>query len=162
MKGHSVLTAAMLMLAAGTVQAHGEASKSHASASDPEEMVMPYGRTGSPGKATRTVDIDMKDTMRFLPDNLIVKRGETVRLRVKNSGQLLHELVLGRAEDLEEHAALMRKFPEMEHDEPNMVHVQPGKTGDIVWTFDTSGEFRFACLIPGHFEAGMTGKVTVK
>ena len=163
MKPQPLLVAALLMLAAGTVQAHGDKSESHESAaSELVEMVTPFGRAGEPGTATRTMHIDMKDTMRFLPDNLTVKSGETVRLLVKNSGQLLHELVLGRAEDLEKHAALMRKFPEMEHDEPNMVHVKPGKTGEVVWTFDKPGDFRFACLIPGHFEAGMTGKVTVK
>lgn len=163
MKGRSILAVTMLMLAAGTSQAHGDAPRSHASAGEPEGMVTPYGRSGGePGNTARTVHIDMQDAMRFAPDHLVVQRGETVRLEARNSGQLLHELVLGRAEDLEKHAALMRRFPEMEHDEPNMVHVQPGKTGSILWTFDTPGEFRFACLIPGHFEAGMTGKVTVE
>ena len=104
----------------------------------------------------------MSDTMRFTPDSVTVKRGETIRFLVKNEGKILHEMVLGNDEGLKEHAALMRKFPEMEHDEPYMVHVSPGKTGQMIWTFDKPGEVVFACLIPGHYEAGMTGKVTTK
>jgi uncharacterized cupredoxin-like copper-binding protein len=104
----------------------------------------------------------MSDTMHFSPDSLRVKRGETIRFVVKNDGKLLHEMMLGSERSLEEHAALMRKFPEMEHDEPYMVHVEPGKTGEMVWTFDKTGQIGFACLIPGHFEAGMTGKVIAK
>jgi uncharacterized cupredoxin-like copper-binding protein len=49
----------------------------------------------------------------------------------------------------------------MEHDEPYMVHVAPGKTGEMTWTFNRAGDFEFACLIPGHYEAGMIGKVNV-
>ena len=80
---------------------------------------------------------------------------------VKNSGAQLHEMVIGAAEELKEHAALMRKFPGMEHDEPYMAHVTPGKSGTIVWQFTRPGEFRYGCLIPGHFEAGMAGRITV-
>jgi len=42
-----------------------------------------------------------------------------------------------------------------------MAHVAPGKTGEIVWTFNRAGEFDFACLIPGHYDAGMVGKIKV-
>ena len=138
---------------------HGSPSTA---STDNEELSTPFGRPGDPKSVSRTVPIRMSDTMRFSPDSLNVKRGETIRFVVKNEGKLLHEMVLGSQKSLEEHAALMRKFPEMEHDEPYMVHVEPGKTGEIVWTFDKSGEIGFACLIPGHFEAGMTGKVIAK
>ena len=99
--------------------------------------------------------------MRFKPDRLTVRVGETVRFVMHNNGKLMHELVLGTASVLEEHAALMRKFPDMEHDEPHMAHVPSGKRGEVVWKFNRPGEFAFACLIAGHYEAGMTGKVTV-
>lgn len=69
-------------------------------------------------------------------------------------------MVLGTAEELKKHAELMKKFPGMEHEEPHMTH-KPGKSGEI-WQFTQAGEFQFACLIPGHFEADMVGKVTVK
>ena len=121
-----------------------------------------FGREGDPRKATRTIRVDMADNMRFTPDDITVKRGETVRLVATNKGQVLHELVLGTANDLKQHAELMRKHPGMEHEEPHMTHVKPGKTGEVVWQFTKAGEFEFACLIPGHFEAGMVGKVRVK
>ena len=121
-----------------------------------------FGRQGDPAKATRVIRVDMADTMRFTPADLTVKRGETVKLIATNKGQVLHEMVLGTAEELSKHAEMMKKFPGMEHDEPHMAHVKPGASGEIVWQFTKAGEFQFACLIPGHFEAGMVGKVTVK
>ena len=93
---------------------------------------------------------------------LTLQKGETVRLRVTNRGAVLHELVIGTPKELAEHAEMMRKFPGMEHDAPHMAHVKPGRNGEIVWQFTQPGEFQFACLIPGHFEAGMVGKVVVK
>ena len=122
----------------------------------------PFGRQGDPAKVTRTIRVDMADTMRFTPADLAIKRGETVKLVATNKGQVLHEMVLGTPAALKQHADLMKKFPEMEHEEAHMTHVKPGKSGEIVWEFDTPGEFQFACLLPGHFEAGMVGKVVVK
>ena len=120
-----------------------------------------FGRTGNAGQVTRTISIDMSDRMRFSPDALTVREGDTVKFVVKNSGQLMHEFVLGTLSELKEHAELMKKFPNMEHDEPYMAHVAPGKTRTIVWQFNRPGEFHFGCLLPGHFESGMTGKITV-
>ncbi len=121
-----------------------------------------FGRQGDPSKVTRTIRVDMADSMRFTPADLTIKRGETVKLIATNKGQVLHEMVLGTPEELKKHADLMKRFPEMEHEEAHMTHVKPGKSGEIVWQFDKPGEFQFACLLPGHFEAGMVGKVVVK
>jgi uncharacterized cupredoxin-like copper-binding protein len=121
-----------------------------------------FGQEGDPAKVTRTIRITMDDKMRFVPGTLTVQKGETVRLRVTNRGAVLHELVIGTPKELAEHAEIMRKFPGMEHDAPHMAHVKPGRNGEIVWQFTQPGEFQFACLIPGHFEAGMVGKVVVK
>ena len=99
--------------------------------------------------------------MRYTPSAITVKQGETVRFVVKNAGKLMHETVLGTKAELNEHYELMKKFPEMEHDEPHMVHLKPGETGEMVWQFTKAGEFYFACLIPGHFEAGMFGTIKV-
>ena len=79
----------------------------------------------------------------------------------RNEGKQLHEFVLGTKKELEEHAALTLKFPDMEHDEPYMAHVPAGKTAEIIWTFNRPGDFDFACLIAGHYQAGMVGKITV-
>ena len=121
-----------------------------------------FGREGDSRKATRVIRIDTSDAMRFFPDQVKVKRGETVRFVVRNRGQLPHGLVLGTMDDLKAHAELMRKHPNMEHDEPYMAHVQPGKTGSIVWQFTRPGAFYYGCLVPGHFEAGMVGIVRVR
>jgi len=121
-----------------------------------------YGRPGDPAKASRTVAIDMSDSLRFTPALIKARKGETIRFALKNSGKVRHEMVLGSSKELKEHAALMRKFPGMDHAEPNRRSVDPGKTGDLVWQFTRAGTFDFACLQPGHFEAGMRGKVTVR
>jgi uncharacterized cupredoxin-like copper-binding protein len=123
----------------------------------------PFGRAGDPAKVQRTIDIRMSDTMRFAPAALTIRRGETVRLLVANDGKLMHELVLGTEPALRKHAQQMRDNPNMaHHDEVNAVHVPPGAKGELVWTFDRPGQFGYACLVPGHSEAGMVGTVTVK
>jgi uncharacterized cupredoxin-like copper-binding protein len=120
------------------------------------------GKPGDPTKVSRTVEVDMTDAMRFTPARVNVKKGETVRFVVKNSGQLKHEMVLGTEKELREHAELMKKFPEMEHADPNQVRLEPGRTGELVWQFTHAGTLDFACLQPGHFDAGMRGKITVQ
>ncbi len=122
----------------------------------------PWGIAGDPARVTRTIRMNMSDEMKYHPARISVKAGETIRFELRNDGKTLHEMVIGTKEELEEHAALMRKFPNMEHDEPYMAHVPPGKVMTIVWQFNRPGEFMYACLIPGHYEAGMVGKVAVK
>lgn len=140
--------------------AHGE--QPHAKKAAPVRMEQtPWGIAGDARKAVRTIEIRMTDDMRFTPAVIRVKQDETIRLIHRNNGQVMHEFVLGTKEELDAHAALMKKFPNMEHDEPYMAHVEPGKTGEIVWTFNRVGEFDFACLLPGHYEAGMVGKIQV-
>jgi len=122
----------------------------------------PFGIAADPAKAKRTIRIDMSDAMRFTPAEITLRRNEVVRFVAANKGQVLHEMVLGTMDELKKHADLMKKHPGMEHDEPHMAHVNPGKSGEIGWKFTNAGTFYFACLIPGHFEAGMIGKVVVK
>ena len=147
-----------LPLLAGRALAHGDATKKPAAVKKEQK---PWGIAGDLKAVKRTIDIAMTDAMRFAPDRLTVRQGETVRLVIRNNGKMLHELVIGTKTELDEHAALMVKFPNMEHDEPYMAHVDPGKTGQIVWHFNRAGEFDFACLIAGHYQAGMVGKITV-
>lgn len=120
------------------------------------------GLPGDTSAVERTVVVDMADTMRFSPANLSVNQGETVRLVVRNQGKIRHELTLGTIADLKEHAALMLKHPNMQHTDPNMVQVEPGEVKEVVWKFTKAGEVDFACLQPGHFEAGMKGLVKVQ
>lgn len=121
-----------------------------------------WGIAGDARAVSRTITISMLDTMRFVPGWLDIKLGETVRLAVRNAGRMRHELVIGTAQELAEHAALMQRFPGMEHNEPHMAHVDPGHMGRIVWNFNRAGSFEFACLIAGHYEAGMKGVLTVR
>ena len=147
-------------LACVPVAAHQDSSAAKAANAAKEQK--PWGIAGDKRSVTRTIAIEMRDSMRFAPAHIRVKQGDTVKFVVRNAGKVLHEMVIGTKQSLAEHAALMRKFPNMEHDEPDMAHVAPGKTGRLVWHFNRAGEFDFACLIPGHYEAGMTGTLTVE
>jgi uncharacterized cupredoxin-like copper-binding protein len=159
----TTLAFAVLTWTASTAFAHGDAHMAKKPAYDASKVEeRAFGREGDPKKMTRTVKLDMTDAFRFTPAEVTVKRGETVKFVVANSGKVLHEMVLGTTEELEAHAALMKKFPGMEHADANMAHVKPGAKGEIVWQFTKAGEYQFACLVPGHYEAGMVGKVVVK
>jgi uncharacterized cupredoxin-like copper-binding protein len=177
--------AASLMSFAPGAFAHGDAGHGKPKAVDYSKAdETPFGRAGDPKKANRTIRVGMADTMHFvavagspgqrttdvrtgnaphaMSGDIVVKRGETVRFIVRNDGRLMHEMVIGTMKDLKDHAELMRKHPGMEHDEPYMAHVAPGTQGEIVWQFTRAGEFHYACLVPGHMEAGMISKITVK
>ncbi|TAM17994.1 MAG: hypothetical protein EPN62_19715 [Candidimonas sp.] len=121
-----------------------------------------FGHAGDPKKVNRIIKVSMSDAMRFTPSDITIKLGQTVKFVISNRGKVLHEMVIGTPEELKEHAALMKKFPEMEHSDANMAHVKSGMSGEIVWEFTKPGDYSFACLVPGHFEAGMVGKVVVK
>ncbi len=126
---------------------------------------MKVGEAGDKAKVTQTIQVTMKETddgkMVFSPANLQVRKGQTVKLRIKNIGELDHEFVLDEHDKIIEHKALMEKFPEMEHDDPNAIRLAPGEAGEIVWKFSNDGGFQFACLVPGHYDAGMHGEVKV-
>ena len=140
---------------------HGGKAAHKPRAQQPKGHRAALGAPGDPTKVTRTVEIGMSDDMRFRPASVEVKKGETVRFLVKNNGGIRHEMVLGTRTELEAHAAHMRQSPGMEHHDPNAVSVEPGKTGTLIWRFTKAGRFDFACLVPGHFEAGMVGKLVV-
>lgn len=145
------------------VGAPGRADESHHGDDhrSAERHATAIGMPGNPGDVTRSIEVEMSDAMRFKPDSISVKQGETIRFIVRNTGNLEHEMVLGTMDELKEHAELMRKFPEMEHDDPNAVSVEPGRTGELIWQFTRDGKIDFACLEPGHLEAGMVGKIVV-
>ena len=155
--------ALLALLAAGPLVAAAHGEKHEPAAIDYSKAEeTPFGRAADPAKAKRTIRVDMADTMRFTPSELTVNRGDTVRFFAKNSGKVMHEMVLGTMDELRAHAEMMRKHPGMEHDEPHMLHVAPGKTGQMGWRFTRAGTFYYGCLVPGHFEAGMVGKIHVK
>ena len=160
MKALNPLLLSVLFACALPAFAHGDAANTKAASAVKKEQKA-WGIAGDAKAAKRTVTITMLDTMRFSPDKISVKQGETINIIIKNKGAMLHEFVIGTPKELVEHAALMLKFPTMEHDEPYMAHVPAGKTGKIVWHFNKIGDFDFACLIAGHYSAGMVGKIIV-
>ncbi|MGX6570484.1 cupredoxin domain-containing protein [Cupriavidus necator] len=124
--------------------------------------VAAFGQAGDAKKVSRTINVDMTDDMRFIPSVITVKRGETIRFHVRNIGKMKHEMVLGTEGQLKEHYQMMLKMPEMKFTGPNAIALGAGETGEIVWRFTKSGTVPFACLLPGHYDAGMKGVVTVK
>lgn len=122
---------------------------------------------GTPGKAEdvdRTLDVTMRETddgeMIFEPAEFDINPGETIRFNVKNDGELEHEFVIDTVEQNVVHKAMMAEY-DMEHDDPNSVRLDEGESGEVIWTFANEGTFEFACLIPGHYESGMHGPITV-
>ncbi len=160
MKYRLFALAATAALAAGGALAHADGGKRKAAHAAALKEQKPWGIAGD-ARGARTIEVAMTDDMRFTPDRIEVRQGETIRFVVRNKGKLLHEMVIGTKAALDEHAALMLKFPGMEHDEPYMTHVKPRARQQIVWNFNRPGEFHYACLIAGHYQAGMTGAIIV-
>lgn len=154
---HKHLAVALLALALPAItQAAGTHDHSHGPA-----MNSAVGQPGDASAVTRTIEVLLTDDMRFEPETIEVKEGETIRFFVRNQGALQHEMVLGSLAELKEHAEMMRKMPDMKHSDPNAVNLQPGQRGGMVWQFTHAGTVDFACTVPGHMEAGMVGKVIV-
>jgi uncharacterized cupredoxin-like copper-binding protein len=142
--------------------ARAHTDKPHASKAGPvRKEQKDWGIAGDAKNAKRSIEVGMADNMRFTPERIEVRQGETVKFVIRNTGKVMHEFVIGTKAENARHATMMVKFPNMEHDEPYMAHVPPGKTGEIVWTFNRAGEFEFACLIAGHYQGGMVGTILV-
>lgn len=149
-----LLAAPVLSHAAADHAGHQMANMDHGSKTD----------VGQPGKtASRSINIDMADNMRFAPERITVKPGETIRFVIKNSGVVRHEFVLGSTADLQAHYQMMLQQPAMEHHGAgNALTLDPGQSGELIWRFPKQGEVAFGCLEPGHYPAGMKGLVTVQ
>ncbi|CAO3876480.1 MULTISPECIES: cupredoxin domain-containing protein [Achromobacter] len=154
----AVTAAAALIFSFGAA-ASGRHSEGHSGGHDTATAI---GKPGASAKVSRTILVDMADSMRFTPSVVEVKAGETVRFEVTNSGMIRHEMVLGTQADLDAHYQMMLEEPSMRHVEPNSISLPAGKTGEIVWQFEKPGRVEFACLEPGHYPAGMKGAVSVK
>jgi uncharacterized cupredoxin-like copper-binding protein len=123
------------------------------------------GEPGDPKKPSRTIEITMQEgegKMMFKPEKIVVRKGEQIRFKLTNVGFLPHEFLLATREENLKHAEEMKRFPDMEHDDPNGTRLDPNKSGEIIWRFTKVGEFEYGCLIPGHRESGMIGKIIVK
>jgi len=119
-----------------------------------------FGREGDPRKVKRVIKIEMSDAMRYFPSEITVKRGDTVRFVLKNGGKLPHDMVIGSMDDLKKRAALVKRG-QAKVSGPGAAHVPPGGTARFTWQFTRPGEYYYACLVPGHFDAGMIGTIVV-
>jgi len=127
----------------------------HASAHAPSAMLI-----------TRSVEIRMDDQMRFTPSRVDVREGETIRFVVRNAGKTAHEMVLGSDAEIREHAQAMQQGAGHDsghsHGTGAAITLAAGQTGELVVQFDQASTLQMACLIPGHYEAGMRGTVNVQ
>ena len=119
------------------------------------------GEPGDPAKPSRTIEIEMSE-MTYEPFRIEVKRGEQIRFVLRNAGTEDHDFLLATTRENLKHAEVMKKYPHMEHDDPNGVRLGPKKSAEILWRFTKLGTFEYSCLIPNHREYGMVGHVTVK
>ena len=123
------------------------------------------GEPGDPKKPARVINVRMFEgggKMGFEPAQVQVRRGEQVRFVLHNDGEEDHEFMLATVTENRKHAEVMKKYPDMEHDDPNGKRILPHGSGELVWKFTKRGKFEFACLIPGHYEKGMFGTIVVK
>lgn len=157
-------TALMLvsLLAVAGVAIAGPGQKGHSHGHDDETE---YGVPGDKNKPSRTVVVQLTEAGRkmvFIPDVISIRRGEQIKFVLRNVGVIEHEFVLGTKAEIDAHAEQMKKNPDMEHDDPQSKRLKAKENGEIYWRFTKAGEFEFACLIPGHREMGMHGKIFVK
>jgi uncharacterized cupredoxin-like copper-binding protein len=110
----------------------------------------------------RTIELLMDDTMRFTPSAITAQPGETVRIVARNAGKLDHELVIGDEAAIHEHAEAMKHSGHHTHATGTAIRVKPGESGELVVTFSHPAVLQIACLVPGHYEAGMRGTLIVK
>lgn len=164
MSAKAAILAGALALGATVVYAHGGHGGSHADSvgkATPSSEAKLFGRPGDSSKVSRTISVELSDARCLMPEELRVRRGETVRFVVKNSGERAHEFMLGDLAELKEHAEMMKNDADMDHEELYMAHVEPGETATIVWRFTRFGVFYYGCLIFGAFEAEMVGRIRV-
>jgi uncharacterized cupredoxin-like copper-binding protein len=153
---------ALAVIAAALVASPVRADSGHAGHS---HETFAAGEPGNPKKPARVVQVTMGEAggkMVYVPARVEVKRGEQVRFVLRNNGELEHEFILGTTAENLQHGEAMKKNPKMDHDHGSGKQLAPGKAGELVWKFTKAGEFEYACLIPGHREAGMVGIVVVK
>lgn len=148
-------------------QTHEETGHDHGSS--------PSGKPDAPSRGsiqaiapTITIQMDLSDDMRFTPRDIRAKPGESILFQATNSGKIVHEFVVGTPQEIAEHAKLMNDIASgaegaraHQHGQGAVLSLAPGQSGSIAIAFPTSGAFEMACLVPGHYEAGMRGTITV-
>lgn len=159
-----LMTTALTFALSAPIFAAGSHDEGHDDDHVDEHAEMMIGIPGDTAKVDRTIDVIMRETddgdMVFEPISLEIAKGETIRFNIMNKGELEHEFVIDTIEGNAEHKGMMAAM-DMEHDDPNSIRLDEGETGEVIWKFENEGTFEFACLIPGHYESGMHGPITV-
>lgn len=146
---------------------HGSAMNSQEGHGNGGDHSFAFGASASPSEADRTVEVEANDQMEFVPEEISVKKGETVRFVVKNVGRVQHSFTLATPDEQQQHEKAMEGMPmdrmasHMDGD-PNGVVVQSGETETLTWRFTQAVSVEFACHIPGHYDAGMAGRIRIK
>jgi len=126
-----------------------------------------FGSAAPQAEPDRTVEIVARDDMSFEPESVAIRAGETVRFVVRNVGDMQHSFTLGSPAYHRQHDQEMMSMPASDiashmQDSSNGIVVQPGTTGELTWRFERGGPIRFACHIPGHYPAGMSGRIRLE
>lgn len=151
-------TAITYSYAAGKHDHHHHHEKHHAG-----HHMSAVGEPAHDKDVTKTIHVTMLDTMKYEFDGpLDIKEGDVIRFVVKNEGKILHEFSIGNAAEQKKHAEMMKSMPDMIHEDPNTLSLEAGGKGELIWRFKGKGEVVFACNIPGHYEAGMFAKASLK
>ena len=139
------------------------------------------GEKGKLSEVDRVIEVKMYDNF-YEPNEIKVKKGETIKFKVHNFGELVHEFNIATKEmhlkhqpemmKLVEHEILLadkidkkkmkemaKKDHSMAHSHSNSVLLEPNKEGEIIWKFNTEAKLEAACNIPGHYETGMIAKI---
>jgi uncharacterized cupredoxin-like copper-binding protein len=161
----SIITTVGILLASSAAILATEIAMPMSASAHEDHGRFSAGEPGDPKKPARMVKVQMYEgsgRMGFEPARIEVRRGEQVRFVLQNDGEEDHEFVLATVTENRKHAEVMKKHPDMEHDDPNAKRLMPHGNSELVWKFTKRGQFEFACLIPGHYDKGMFGKIIVK
>lgn len=161
MRRVAVLLAAVVLAACSSSTTSTAAPSGETTTPDVATETFAFGEPADPGEADRIVEITASDDLRFTPGEISVAAGEIVTFRVTNEGAIVHDFTVGDEETQNEHEAQMTEMPGMGHEEPNLLTLDPGETGELTWRFTSPGTVLLGCHQPGHYAGGMVATVTV-
>ncbi|HYI46448.1 MAG TPA: plastocyanin/azurin family copper-binding protein [Actinomycetota bacterium] len=128
---------------------------------DSLEPPMSFGQAADSTDADRTITVTTLDTMAFRPAVIEAESGETILFRVRNTGRLPHEFMIGDEAEQEAHEEEMADSDMTAHSHSFSVLIEPGDTGELAWSFPESGNLMYGCHVPGHYDSGMKGAIEV-
>jgi len=139
------------------------------------------GVKGNEKDIDRVITVLMYDNY-YEPNQIKIKKNETIKFLVKNKGELVHEFnIATKAMHLKHQTEMMemveneiilvdkidkikmkemaKKNLSMAHSHSNSVLLSPGESAELIWKFSNTLDIEAACNVPGHYEAGMITKI---